>query len=65
MFRVIQRGSEYFVVQGEDVTRAGPYDALRPAQVAAAWLDLRKASRAVAICARDDRISRPPLQSAA
>jgi hypothetical protein len=41
MFRIVQRGSQYFVLQDEHVTRAGPYGALSQAQLAAAWLDTR------------------------
>jgi hypothetical protein len=44
MFQVVMRGSRYFVVKGERVTWAGPYDTRRLAQVAADWLNLRKAS---------------------
>jgi hypothetical protein len=51
MFRIIQRGSQYFVLQDEHVTRAGPYGALRQAQLAAAWLNMR-ASRTVAPSAK-------------
>jgi hypothetical protein len=47
MFRVVLRGSQYFVVNDQDITRAGPYDAQLPAQVAAAWMNLRKSSQAV------------------
>jgi hypothetical protein len=42
MFQVVMRGSQYFVVKDQTVTRAGPYDALVPAQVAAAWLTLKR-----------------------
>jgi hypothetical protein len=41
MFPVVIRGSQYFVVKDGGVTRAGPYEALLPAEVAAAWLNLR------------------------
>jgi hypothetical protein len=51
MFRVIQQGSQYFVRQDEHVTRAGPYEALCQAQLAAAWLSMR-ASRPVAPSAK-------------
>jgi hypothetical protein len=33
MFRVTQRGSQYFVLQDDHITRAGPYAALRQVQL--------------------------------
>jgi hypothetical protein len=47
MFRIVARRNLHFVVNEDKITRAGPYDALRAAQVAGAWLNLR-ASRSVA-----------------
>jgi hypothetical protein len=47
MFRVIMRGSQYFVIRDDNITRAGPYGDLMPAELAAAWLNLKAARAAV------------------
>jgi len=48
MFRVVTKGNLYFVVDDVHITRAGPYDAMPPAALAAAWLNLKVSRAALA-----------------